>query len=88
MFWTDRGCSLGRLPPLDRADYLDHAVTLYERERVVPARPTLDEIRAYLTGAPPANWAHAASTFAASDTLDPKDRNRTCEHCSTRPASS
>src|SRR5262247_1173857 len=34
VFWTDRRCSLGRFPPLDRADYLDHGVTLYERERV------------------------------------------------------
>ena len=49
-------------------------MTLYERERVAPARPMLDEVRAYLTGAPLANWVKAAGAFAASDTLEPKDR--------------
>ena len=48
IFWTDRGFSIGRFPPLDRADYLDHGVTLIERERVTPPRPGLDEVRAYL----------------------------------------
>src|SRR5579864_4232511 len=43
LFWTDRHFSLGRFPPLDRIDYLDHAVTLVERERERPARPTLEE---------------------------------------------
>lgn len=74
IFWTDRGFSVGRFPPLDRADYLDHGVTLYERERVAPARPSLEEVRAYLTGAPLANWVKGAGAFAASDALDPKDR--------------
>jgi predicted nucleotidyltransferase len=74
IFWTDRRFGVGRFPPLDRADYLDHAVTLYERERVAPPRPPLDEVRAYLTGAPLANWVKGAGAFAASDTLDPKDR--------------
>src|ERR1700694_5544281 len=44
VFWTDRHFSLGRFPPLDRLDYLDHAVALVERECVRPARPTLEEI--------------------------------------------
>src|SRR5258705_3267503 len=48
IFWTDRSFSIGRFPPLDRADYLDHAVTLMERERVAPAWPALDEVRRYL----------------------------------------
>src|SRR5439155_22816501 len=56
IFWTDRRFGVGRFPPLDRADYLDHAVTLTERERVMPPRPPLEEVRAYLTGAPLANW--------------------------------
>ena len=34
VFWTDRRFSLGRFPPLDRMDYLDHAVVLMERECV------------------------------------------------------
>src|SRR4029077_4065301 len=32
VFWTDRYFSLGRFPPLDRVDYLDHAVVLMECE--------------------------------------------------------
>ena len=48
VFWADRNFSLGRFPPLDRIDYLDHAIALIERERLRPPRPTLDEIRRYL----------------------------------------
>jgi hypothetical protein len=74
IFWTDRNFAIGRFPPLDRADYLDHAVALVERDRVVPPRPGLEDVRAYLTGAPFENWAKAADRFAAADSLDPKDR--------------
>ena len=73
LFWTDRSFTIGRFPPLDRADYLDHAMTLVERERVRPPRPTLEEVRLYLGGAPFANWAKAADGFAALETLEPKD---------------
>jgi len=73
IFWADRYFSLGRFPPLDRVDYLDHAVVLTERERVRPPRPTLDEIRQYLGGAPFANWAELARSFAVAQTLAPKD---------------
>ena len=73
VFWTDRHFSLGRFPTLDRVDYLDHAVALMERERVQPARPTLEEIRHYLRGAPFASWAERARSFAAAETLEPKD---------------
>ena len=73
VFWTDRHFSLGRFPPLDRIDYLDHAVALMERECVRPARPTLEEIHHYLSGAPFANWAERARSFAAAETLEPKD---------------
>jgi hypothetical protein len=31
VFWTDRHFKLGRFPPLDRIDYIDHAVVLMER---------------------------------------------------------
>ena len=72
VFWTDQHFSLGRFPPLDRIDYLDHAVALVERERVQPARPTLEEIRHYLRGAPFASWAERARSFAAAETLEPK----------------
>jgi hypothetical protein len=74
VFWTDRRFGLGRFPPLDRIDYLDHAVPLMERERVRPARPALDEVRRYLGGAPFANWAEQARRFAAAEALDPKYR--------------
>ena len=34
----------------------------------------LNEVRAYLTGAPFANWARGADAFAASELLAPTDR--------------
>jgi predicted nucleotidyltransferase len=75
VFWADRRFTLGRFPPLDRIDYIERPVVLAERERVAPARPTLEEIRAYLRGAPFANWAERARSFAAAaPALDPKDR--------------
>ena len=53
IFWSNRQFSVGRFPPLDRIDYLDHAVALIEqRERVNPMRPTLQDIRGYLGGVP------------------------------------
>lgn len=73
-FWTDRAFSIGRFPPLDRIDYLDQAVTLFERERITPPRPTLADVRAYLSGMPFSNWIAAADKFAAADALDPKER--------------
>jgi hypothetical protein len=73
VFWADRHFSLGRFPPLDRVDYLDHAVALFERECVRPARPSLDEIRRYLRGAPFAGWVDRVRSFAAAETLEPKD---------------
>jgi predicted nucleotidyltransferase len=74
VFWADRHFSLGRFPLLDRIDYLDYAVVLMERESVRPARPTLEEIQHYLRGVPFANWADRARSFAAAETLEPKDR--------------
>jgi hypothetical protein len=73
VFWADRHFSLGRFPPLDRVDYLDHAVALVERECVRPARPSLEDIRHYLGGAPFAAWAERARGFAATEALEPKD---------------
>jgi len=74
IFWTDRHFGIGRFPPLDRIDYIDHAVVLMERERVRPVRPRLEEIRDYLGGAPFANWTEQARRFASAEALDPKDR--------------
>jgi predicted nucleotidyltransferase len=73
IFWSDRHFSLGRFPPLDRVDYLDHAIALVERERLRPPRPTLDEIRQYLRGETFATWVHRARTFANAETLAPED---------------
>src|SRR5437870_357187 len=74
VFWTDRSFTIGRFPPLDRADYLDHAVPLCERERIAPPRPSLDEVRVYLAGASFTNWTRSAEAFAASDALAAADR--------------
>ena len=74
LFWADRGFSVGRFPPLDRADYLDHAVALVEHERVQPERPSLAEVQSYLRGAPFTSWAERARRFAALDRLAPEDQ--------------
>jgi hypothetical protein len=73
VFWSDRSFTIGRFPPLDRIDYLDRAIVLTERERVLPVRPTLDEIQAYLSGAPFANWTENAHRFAGMSALAPGD---------------
>ena len=74
VFWTDRHFGVGRFPPLDRIDYIDHAVMLMERECIRPVRPALEEIQHYLGGAPFANWTEQARRFATAETLEPKDR--------------
>jgi predicted nucleotidyltransferase len=74
IFWADRRFADGRFPPLDRIDYIERPVVLAECERVEPQRPTLEEVRAYLRGAPFANWAERARSFAVAAALDPKDR--------------
>jgi Adenylate cyclase NT domain len=74
VFWTDRHFSVGRFPPLDRVDYLDHAVALTEQQRVRPTRPSLEEIRRYLADAPFANWTALARRFAHAEILEAKDR--------------
>lgn len=74
VFWTDRHFSVGRFPPLDRVDYIDHAVVLMEHERVHPTRPPLEDIRRYLADAPFTNWTASARRFASAEILEPKDR--------------
>jgi len=74
VFWTNRHFSLGRFPPLDRVDYLDHGVALMEHQRVRPTRPSREEIQRYLADAPFANWAASARRFGSAEILDPKDR--------------
>ena len=73
IFWSDRNFALGRFPPLDRVDLLDHAVALVESERLRPPRPALEEIRQYLREAIFATWVDRARSFAAAEKLEPKD---------------
>jgi predicted nucleotidyltransferase len=73
IFWSDRSFSIGRFPPLDRVDYIDHAAAVIERERVRPERPSLAEIRAYLRGQPLESWRGQAARCAEMETLGPGD---------------
>lgn len=73
LFWSNRSFSTGRFPPLDRLDFLDNAVPLLERERVVIDRPTLTDVRAYLRGPPFENWAVNTKKFADLTTLEPEN---------------
>jgi predicted nucleotidyltransferase len=76
LFWTDRSFSVGRFPPLDRIDYLDHAVTLVERGRIEPPRPSPAEIRAYLGAAPFERWLQEAARLCALERVTPADHKR------------
>ncbi|MDC0033549.1 hypothetical protein OAJ57_03175 [Alphaproteobacteria bacterium] len=74
LFWSNREFSTGRFPPLDRLDYIDRAIPLAEREKIVIERPTLEEVRAYLDGAPLKQWASRGSKFVVAEALSPDDR--------------
>jgi len=74
LFWSDRKFSTGRFPPLDRLDYIDYAVPLAERVKIAIGRPGIDEIRAYLRGAPFEHWATRGLQFATQAALSPDDR--------------
>jgi hypothetical protein len=76
LFWADSTFSAGRFPPLDRIDYLDHAVVLLERRRIRPARPTLAEVREYLGGEPLRRWSQQAVHFSALEELGVDDYRR------------
>jgi hypothetical protein len=76
LFWTDETFSVGRFPPLDRLDYLDHALPFLERRRVEPPRPSRAEVRAYLAGAPFENWAQQVERLSALEALRPEDYKR------------
>jgi hypothetical protein len=76
LFWTDQSFSTGRFPPLDRLDYLDHAVALLEHRRVEPARPSRAEVRAYLAGEPFQNFVQQVERFSTLDELTRADHKR------------
>ncbi|HEY3918971.1 MAG TPA: hypothetical protein VGL83_14345 [Stellaceae bacterium] len=69
LFWSDRGFAIGRFPPLDRLDYLDHAESLIERERARPPRPSLGNVRAYLSGQPLNAWREQIARVTALPAL-------------------
>jgi predicted nucleotidyltransferase len=73
IFWADESFSVGRFPPLDRVDYLDHAVPLFENRHVVPARPDLREIRAYLSGGPFEKWSKEVDRLVNANELTSRD---------------
>jgi hypothetical protein len=74
IFWANRTFSIGRFPPLDRVDLIDHGVGLVVRERLRPPRPALAEIRHYLCGTPLENWSATAERFAKADSLTENER--------------
>jgi hypothetical protein len=76
LFWADSRFMVGRFPPLDRIDYLDHAVSLVEQRHVVPARPTLAEVRAYLRAEPLKSWSQSVLRFSTLEELAIEDRKR------------
>jgi predicted nucleotidyltransferase len=76
LFWGDRDFRIGRFPPLDRVDLIDHAVALFERERLRPARPTRQQIRSYLRGEPLRNWSEQVVRLAALEMLAAEDHKR------------
>lgn len=74
IFWTDRAFSVGRFPPLDRIDYIEHAIPLEECERVEVSKPTLEEIQIYMRGSPLERWAGRGVRFSTQLSLDPDER--------------
>lgn len=74
LFWSDRGFTIGRFPPLDRLDYLDHAQALFEREHVAPPRPSRDDVRVYLRGQPLESYRQQIARVTALAALDDTTR--------------
>ena len=73
MFWADEAFSTGRLPPLDRIDYLDYGVPLLQRRHVLPKRPTRLEVRSYLMAEPLRKWSREAMRLSSLQELPPED---------------
>jgi len=76
VFWADPDFRIGRFPPLDRADLIDHGVTLRERVRRRPSCPTLPQVRSYMRGEPLRNWCEQVAQFAAIETVAGEDHKR------------
>jgi hypothetical protein len=76
LFWADWQFKVGRFPPLDRIDYLDHAVPIVEQRHVVPARPTLSEVQSYLGAEPLSSWSQSVLRFSKLEELAIEDHKR------------
>jgi hypothetical protein len=74
LFWADATFSAGRFPPLDRIDYLDHRIALVEHRCVLPERPTIDEVRAYLSADPLQKWSEEVMRLSGLPALLAHDR--------------
>ena len=76
LFWTDPSFSAGRFPPLDRADYIDHAVTLVERRRVVLRAQQCKRFEPISVQEPFRNWSSMVDRFNALDELPIDEHKR------------
>src|SRR5262249_12656858 len=56
IFWGNAECDWGRLPPLDRLDFLDHGVPLLNNRRADFRRPTKNQIREQLSQTIDESW--------------------------------
>ncbi len=74
LFWSDSEFSVGRFPPLDRLDYIEHAIALKEDKKVIAPKPDIAEIRDYLRGVPFEQWANRGTIFSRQSELDLNDR--------------
>ena len=73
LFWSDSKFSVGRFPPLDRLDYIEHAIALREDKKIIAPKPEFAEIRDYLRGAPFEQWANRGTVFSRQPELDIND---------------
>ena len=64
LFWTDRSFSSGRFPVLDQIDFLDNRELIFEKERILPKRPSVDMIRNYLLSHPIEYWTEKSNYFS------------------------
>jgi hypothetical protein len=74
IFWSDIGFAIGRFPPLDRIDYLDHGVALIDRIDARPPRPSITEVQHYLSGRPWTNWTESVQRLLKQEQFAAADR--------------
>lgn len=74
IFWGNPEYSWGRLPALDRLDFLDHGVPLLHNRRADFRRPTKDEIRQQLTQTLERSWQPKIDELSQLKKLESNDR--------------